>query len=256
VLVFVPYKNPSRIQVNRMNRSLIVVRLMGVLVASGFASQAIAQNAVGGAVDLAKARQQAQQRILERYDTNKDGKLTGDEQLRAQEELRRSGRLPGSGTVPGGFPGAEELLKKFDADGDGKLSPAEQVAAQSAMQRSRGQQAGGGPATGPGLAPFGGSNPGNLFGDDEGAGQEPAGRKPMRRTNPLIKLYDKDGDGKLNDEEKAALQADRAKKKPAAKRGAKLAEKEEIAADEVSDEELAAADKPASEKPAVPKKPE
>ena len=37
----------------------------GLLAMSGWASAALAQNAVGGAVDLAKARQQAQQRILE-----------------------------------------------------------------------------------------------------------------------------------------------------------------------------------------------
>ncbi|MCU0879629.1 MAG: hypothetical protein MUF06_17775 [Pirellulaceae bacterium] len=207
---------------------LIACGLITTLVAAGFVPTAHAQNPGGAGLDLAKARQQAQQKILERYDANKDGKLSGDEQLRAQEELRRQGRLPGSGVLPGGFHGAEEFLKKFDADGDGKLSPAEQLAAQTAMQRNRGQQAGGGPATGPGLTPNGPAGAG-FFGEagEPGAGKEPAGRKPTRRTNPLIALYDKDGDGKLNDEEKAALQTDRAKKKPASKRGAKPDEKDE-----------------------------
>jgi Ca2+-binding EF-hand superfamily protein len=226
----------------------IVSYLIFTLVTAGLVSDALAQNSGGAGLDLAKARQQAQQRILERYDANKDGKLTGDEQLRAQEELRRSGRLPGSGVLPGGFPGAEEFLKKFDADGDGKLSQAEQVAAQSAMQRNRGQRAGGGPATGPGLTPNGPGG-GNLFGEagQPVAGKETAGRKPTRRTNPLIALYDKDGDGKLNDDEKAVLQADRAKKKPA-KRDSKD-EKEVDAKPVVEDKDATkdadeAADKP------------
>jgi Ca2+-binding EF-hand superfamily protein len=224
---------------------LIACGLMTTLLAAGFVSSAQAQNPGGAGLDLAKARQQAQQRILERYDANKDGKLTGEEQLRAQEELRRSGRLPGSGVVPGGFAGAEEYLKKFDADGDGKLSAAEQLAAQSAMQRNRGRQAAGGPATGPGLGPNNGVPGANLFGDEDdgAAGKEPAGRKPTRRTNPLITLYDKDGDGKLNDEEKAALQADRGKKKPATKRAADKEAKE--AAETLDDGEPAGDKAPA-----------
>lgn len=205
-----------------MKRFLIACSLISTLLAAGLVAAARAQNAGGAGLDLAKARHQAQQMILDRYDANKDGKLTGEEQLRAQEELRRLGRLPGSGVLPGGFEGAEEYRKKFDADGDGKLSPAEQLAAQTAMQRNRGRQTGGGPATGPGLAgnDLGG---GDLFGgadEPAAAGNEPPGRKPTRRTNPLIALYDKDGDGKLNDEEKAALQADRGKKKAAEKAGA------------------------------------
>jgi len=148
------------------------------------------------------AAQQAalQKRLLEKFDANKDGVLSDAEKLAAAEAMK--GMLPGTGLVPGG----EEFLKKFDRDGDGKLSAAEKLAAQSAWQKMR-AGGGGGPATG--VAPGGG------FGGGLPAGINAPGDsdKPTKKVNPLIKLYDKDGDGKLNDEEKAALQADRNKKK-------------------------------------------
>jgi Ca2+-binding EF-hand superfamily protein len=152
----------------------------------------------------AKAAAEAQKKLLERFDTNKDGVLSDAEQLRAQEELKKQGALVGSGLVPGGFPGADEFLKKFDKNRDGKLTGEEKIAAQAAMQKLR---RGGGPATGGFGGPVGGVP---AAGTAPPAGDD----KPDRKPNPLIKLYDLDGDGKLNDEEKAALQADRGKKNP------------------------------------------
>ena len=152
---------------------------------------------------FAKALAEAQKKLLARFDQNKDGVLSDAEKLAAQAELKKQGALAGSGLVPGGFPGAEEFLKKFDKDRDNKLSPQELLAAQAAMQKMRG---GGGPVAGPGL---GGVVP-------QGGAAVPTGEasgKKARKPNPLIKLYDLDGDGQLNDEEKAALQADRGKKK-------------------------------------------
>ena len=181
-----------------MIRSLYLSLLWVALLAA----QALAADPPKPMVDPAKAAAEAQKKLLEKFDLNKDGLLSDAEKLRAQEELKKQGALVGSGLVPGGFPGAEEFLKKFDKDRDGKLSEAEQLAAQAAMQKMR---RGGGPIAGPGL---GGGLP-------AGGGTQPASEpdKPARKPNPLIKLYDLDGDGKLNDEEKAALQADRGKKK-------------------------------------------
>jgi Ca2+-binding EF-hand superfamily protein len=178
--------------------------LFGLIVASGFVTLAVAQD--GKKPDPAKVAAEMQKKLLERFDTNKDGVLSDDEKAAAAEAMKKIGMLPGSGLVPG----SEEFLKKFDRNGDGKLSDAEKLAAQSAWQKMR-AASGRGPATGPGLDGFGGLP----AGIDAPAGE---GEKPTKKVNPLIKLYDKDGDGKLNDEEKAALQADRKKKgKKAAK---------------------------------------
>ena len=143
---------------------------------------------------------EVQKRVLEKFDTNKDGVLSDAEKVAAAEELKRSGLVP--------VPGSEEFLKRFDKNGDGKLSASEQLAAQSAWQKMR-RGGGGGPVTGIG----GGGSPllpvagGGLNGPGDADGES-----DKKKVKPLIKLYDKDGDGKLNDEEKAALQADRKKK--------------------------------------------
>ena len=96
------------------------------------------------------------------------------------------------------------VLTTFPADGD-----AEKLAAQAAWQKMVSGAGEGGPARG-GLG-------GGDLGGFPGGISAPAGggENPKKKVNPLIKLYDKDGDGKLNDEEKAALQADRNKKKKA-----------------------------------------
>jgi Ca2+-binding EF-hand superfamily protein len=73
-----------------------------------------------------------------------------------------------------------EVLKRFDKDGDGKLNDAERAAAKKAREERGGRpgrpgQPGGG----------GGSGDGKL-------------------REEILKRFDKDGDGKLNDEERAA----------------------------------------------------
>lgn len=213
--------------------SLLSLAAMAVL-----AGSLLAEDAPKPKADPGKVFAEAQKQMLAKFDLNKDGKLSDDERLKAQEELKRMGGLVGSGLVPGGFPGAEEFLKRFDKNGDGKLSDEEKLAAQAAMQKNR---RGGGPATGVGL---GGNPAGGLFesapaagGANPAAGSEKPGRKP----NPLIKQYDLDGDGKLNDEEKAALQADRGKKKAKgkdakAKGGKAKAEDKEPAEEAKADE--------------------
>jgi Ca2+-binding EF-hand superfamily protein len=199
-----------------MKRTSFLSLLITVLSASWLAAEDAPKPKVDPAkVDLAKAMAEAQKRIVEKFDLDRDGKLSDAERLRAQEELKRMGALVGSGIAPGGFPGAEEFLKKFDKNKDGKLSDEEKLAAQAAMQQMR--RGGGGPATGVGLG--GGLPAGGIGG--AGAPAAEGNEKPGRKVNPLIKLYDLDGDGKLNDEEKAALQADRGKKKAKAKEGAK-----------------------------------
>ena len=96
------------------------------------------------------------------------------------------------------------MMKQFDRDGDGKLSPQEQLAATKAMQQ-RGIRTPGMPnLVGPG------NNQGN--GPQSGPGvpqaAPPPAKKLGRREEILLKRFDKDGDGKLNEEEKTAARAE------------------------------------------------
>jgi EF hand domain-containing protein len=150
--------------------------------------------------DAAKNPAELQKQLLEKFDTNKDGVLSDAEKLAAAEAMREKGVLPGSGVGPP----SEEFLKKFDRNGDGKLSNEEKLAAQSAWQKMR---------AGGGRGPAAGGNLGHVPMDLGVPATTESGDKATKKVNPLIKRYDKDGDGKLNDEEKAALQADRKKEK-------------------------------------------
>jgi hypothetical protein len=178
-------------------------------------SAARADEKVPQAFDPAKAWAQMQQQMLRQFDANRDGKLSGQEQILAQEAMRRHGI--NLGIPPGGFPGADQFSKQFDRDGDGKLNPAESMAAQSAYQRMlggnrSGQRSGGGIATGGLPAPGAAVNP---------AAAAAAAAAKDDKVPPLVKRFDKDGDGKLNTAEKAAAQAELKKSKKDGKAKAK-----------------------------------
>lgn len=91
-------------------------------------------------------------------------------------EGRPGARRPGG---PGGEAFREAMLKRFDKDGDGKLSDEEKATAMK--ERGAGRPEGKG-------------------------GRGPAGRGPGGPGGfaELMKKFDKDGDGKLSDDEKAA----------------------------------------------------
>jgi hypothetical protein len=161
----------------------------------------LAQNA-GQAFDPNQAWAQLQQQLIQQFDGNKDGKLTGQEQMAAQEFMRRQGI--NLGMAPGGFPGAEQFNQQFDRNRDGKLDPMERAAAQSAFQRMRS----GGSKGGVGGGVQRGSVPEQQPYDPAAAGDQKPSKVP-----PLIKRFDKDGDGKLNTDEKAAAQAELKKTK-------------------------------------------
>jgi hypothetical protein len=154
------------------------------------------------APDTANPLGQLQQQFMMQFDVNKDGKLSGQEQMMAQEAMRRQGI--NLGIAPGGFPGADQFQKMFDRDGDGKLSPTEAFAAQAMFQRMRG----------------GGMHGGVVRGGSGGTVMPPQGFMPAApqgkatgKVSPLVKRFDKNGDGKLNAEEKAAAQAELKKDK-------------------------------------------
>ena len=174
---------------------------MASLALAWVAALAAAQNQQPG-FDQATAWSQMQQQLLLQFDLNKDGKLTGQEQMQAQEAMRRQGI--NLGIPPGGFPGAEQFNKQFDRNRDGKLDPMEMMAAQAAYQRLRNN----------------GANGGGGGGVSRGSVPQPAPRtgwtadQAPSNVPPLIKRFDKDGDGKLNAAEKEAAQAELKKTKP------------------------------------------
>lgn len=111
----------------------------------------------------------------------------------AQGEDAPSGPRAGAGM-------RAKVLEKFDADGDGKLSDEERAAAKAAREakgnaspRQNGAGAG---------AKQGGPKGKN------GAGQMGAKRGAQMRER-ILQKFDADGDGKLNEEERAAAKAAR-----------------------------------------------
>lgn len=113
--------------------------------------------------------------VLKRFDKDGDGKWNESERAAAMEAMAKMGGRPG-------FPSREEMIKRFDKDGDGKLNATEEAAGRAEMEKRFGGRSG---AAG-GLAP--------------GEG------KPLESKldkAELIEKFDKNGDGKLNDDERA-----------------------------------------------------
>ena len=119
--------------------------------------------------------------ILQKFDTDKDGKLNEEERTNLRKEMSgRKGPLP------------MVLAKKFDQDGDGKLSDEERAAFRKQMV-----------ANGRKLPPhlmqrFDTDGDGTLS-DEERAGAKQAWED---RKQEMIKKFDADGDGKLSVEER------------------------------------------------------
>jgi len=142
----------------------------------------------------AKAFADWQQQIGKMFDTNGDGKLSDQEKLLMAEAMRRQGINPA--LMPGGPPGSEQFMK---------LSDEEKLKALAMMQRMRGHN---------------GMHGGVRAGGGGGSGFMPQPVMPVApqangnagKLSPYANRFDKDGDGKLSDDEKSALQAEAKKK--------------------------------------------
>src|SRR5262245_25227500 len=168
--------------------------VLPLLVVYGMAAFAYGQDKGIPGVGPSTATGQLQQQFLMQFDMNKDGKIDAQEQMLAQEVMRRHGM--NLGVAPGGFPGADQFVKQFDRDRDGKLSPQEAAMAQAAFQRMR--NGAGGVRTGGGGGGASGGVPQQSF-----PPAAPAAPSKPAKVSPIVKRFDKDGDGQLNADEKA-----------------------------------------------------
>lgn len=126
--------------------------------------------------------------LLKRFDKDGDGRLNEEERQAAMKASRgasAAGKRPDGNTA--GRPGdRREIMKRFDKNGDDKLDETERAAMRAAFANRRGDRRPGGPNA-----------------------ARPKGTRP-ERTRPagdFVKRFDKDGDGKLDDAERAAARA-------------------------------------------------
>jgi Ca2+-binding EF-hand superfamily protein len=137
-------------------------------------------------------------KMLEKYDADKDGKLSKEERGEAKEEMKKHMQEMRA-----------KRIKRFDADGDGKLNEEERAKAHEEMKKRHSDRKPGDRKPGAGR-PDGAKRPGG-----------PGPRSPEFRKKMLEK-FDADGDGKLSEEERA-----KARKEFHSKRG-KRGEKKEV----------------------------
>jgi len=95
---------------------------------SGFGGSAGGASALA---DFEKALEKPSARILSRYDSDKDGKLSEEEKKAARESFASQRRNPAP--AEGGPRG--DWTKQLDKDGDGTVSPEEQAAARDEMMK-------------------------------------------------------------------------------------------------------------------------
>ena len=98
---------------------------------SGFGGSAGGASALA---DFEKALEKPSARILSRYDSDKDGKLSDEEKKAARESFASQRRNPAP--TEGGPRG--DWAKQLDKDGDGTVSPEEQAAARDEMMKRLG----------------------------------------------------------------------------------------------------------------------
>ncbi len=136
-----------------------------------------------------KMTPEMRKKMLERFDKDGDGKLSEEERAarKAAREARGGKGKGGEGRGQGAGM-RKQMIEKFDKDGDGKLNEEERTAAKAARpQKPAGEGA-------------------------EGQGPRGKGKMNPEMRKKMIEKFDKDGDGKLSEEERAAAKAARPQK--------------------------------------------
>ena len=138
--------------------------------------------------------------MIERFDTNKNGRLDPPEQQKMREALQQrqtdkpsqSQRPAQAGDRSSGA-NRQQALQRFDANGNGRLDPEELQKARAAFEEVR--RRGGGQRESSRIQ-----------------GVEPSSRKPRLETSSLLEKYDANKNGRLDaDERQRAMEAMRAR---------------------------------------------
>lgn len=138
-------------------------------------------------------------KMLERFDANKDGKLDDAERATARETMSKEMRAR--------LEKSPEFLAKADTNKDGQISDEEWAAAREKFQHIRKQRMD--RMEKRSRADFGPDHRGMK---DRKSGKWAAMRNPAFRRGYLLGKYDKNNDGKLEPEERAAIKADMEKR--------------------------------------------
>jgi len=160
-------------------------------------------------------RESKRQELLKRFDANGNGQLDPDEREAARKAMQQRKGKRGNQPQPGAPGGAlrQELLKRFDANGNGQLDPDEREAARKAMQQRKGkpgakkQKQGTSPSNQPENQP----PAANATAEKEATAESRNGRatedEPARESElerSLLKQFDFNGNGQLDDDERRA----------------------------------------------------
>jgi Ca2+-binding EF-hand superfamily protein len=132
-------------------------------------------------------REARRQRMLERFDVNKDGKLDAQEEAAMREQRQQQGAgQQGDGQPPTPQEREERrkrMLERFDTNKDGKLDAQEEAA----MREQRQQQGAG----------------------QQGGGQQLTPQEREERRKRMLERFDTNKDGKLDAQEEAAMREQR-----------------------------------------------
>jgi len=135
-------------------------------------------------------------RHLEKFDKDKDGKLSDEERRAARDEIAK-------GFGQRGDKMREHMLKKFDKDGDGKLSETERQEAHREMRRHKGIMSDRmTKAKKRFMKQFDTDGDGKTSKEEKVAAKKEIERRMAELKKELILKHDSDGDGKLSEEER------------------------------------------------------
>lgn len=194
-----------------MNLTGRVAQLAVLLAVAGFCVPLAAQSTTKKPVAKKTVKTPALSEELKVFDVNGNGKLEPEERraaLRAKQSGAKAAKnatsVPTGGTLSGGVnPAAigdyETLMQKYDADGDGILNEEERQVMQSDLAR---QNAAGGNSSPGSSAATGTPGPGP---GPQGTG---AGGRGRSGFSDMLKRFDANGDGNLDDTERAAMRAE------------------------------------------------